>query len=117
MLKRATPVTITIEPISENLYQISCPDGEEFGLPPYRTNLVASVGEDGILLVDEQRPAQQPGGRAGGPRHVATHAEHHAGTQAPQQFQRLPQRTIIFGFPYRRVDFGKNPVDAFRIQG
>lgn len=43
---------IEISRVSEHLYQITCYGGEEFGLPRFGTNLVASVGDDGILLVD-----------------------------------------------------------------
>jgi cyclase len=44
--------TIIISPLNDHLYAITCVGGEEFNLPPYGTNLIASVGSDGILLVD-----------------------------------------------------------------
>ncbi|UCE24155.1 MAG: MBL fold metallo-hydrolase, partial [Candidatus Zixiibacteriota bacterium] len=43
---------VSISEISDGLHVITCVGGEEFNLPPYGTNLVASVGPDGILLVD-----------------------------------------------------------------
>lgn len=45
-----TPVTIS--PLTDKLYIVTCTGGPEFGLPPFPANTVASVGEDGILLVD-----------------------------------------------------------------
>ncbi len=47
-----TDTTITISPLNDHLYMITCIGGEEFNLPQYGTNLIASVGPDGILLVD-----------------------------------------------------------------
>ncbi|UCG61310.1 MAG: MBL fold metallo-hydrolase [Candidatus Zixiibacteriota bacterium] len=44
--------TITVTPLNDHLYMITCIGGEEFNMPPYGTNLIASVGPDGILLVD-----------------------------------------------------------------
>jgi cyclase len=45
-----TPVEVS--KLTDNLYMITCTAGEEFNLPPFGTNLIASVGPDGILLVD-----------------------------------------------------------------
>jgi cyclase len=45
-----TPVTVS--KLTDNIYMITCTAGEEFNLPPFGTNLIASVGPDGILLVD-----------------------------------------------------------------
>lgn len=43
---------ISISPLTGSLHLITVTGGEEFGMPPYGTNLVASIGPDGILLVD-----------------------------------------------------------------
>ncbi len=43
---------VTTSEICDGLHIITCVGGEEFNLPPYGTNLVASTGADGILLVD-----------------------------------------------------------------
>jgi len=43
---------IIIEPLKGSLYLITVTGGEEYNLPPFATNLVASIGDDGILLVD-----------------------------------------------------------------
>ncbi|UCD63994.1 MAG: MBL fold metallo-hydrolase [Candidatus Zixiibacteriota bacterium] len=51
---------IEISRFSDHLYVITCTGGEEFGMPPYRTNLIASVGDDGILLVDAAFAATGP---------------------------------------------------------
>ncbi|UCC45667.1 MAG: MBL fold metallo-hydrolase, partial [Candidatus Zixiibacteriota bacterium] len=49
---RDAPDPIAISKFNDHLYVITTTGGPEFGLPPYGTNLVASVGPDGILLVD-----------------------------------------------------------------
>jgi len=46
------PVRVVVSPLNDHLYQITCTAGEEFGLPPFGTNLVASIGADGLLLID-----------------------------------------------------------------
>jgi len=46
----APPITMT--PLKGSLHLMTVTGGEEFGLPPFGTNLVASIGPDGILLVD-----------------------------------------------------------------
>jgi cyclase len=51
-IDESRPSAIEISKISEHLYVITCYGGEEFGLPRFGTNLVASAGPDGILLVD-----------------------------------------------------------------
>ncbi|TFH64392.1 MAG: MBL fold metallo-hydrolase [Candidatus Zixiibacteriota bacterium] len=43
---------VSISKITENIYIITVLGGPEFGQPLYSTNLVASVGPDGILLID-----------------------------------------------------------------
>ena len=45
-----TPVTVS--PLAGKLHIVTCTGGPEFGLPPFPANIVASVGDDGILLVD-----------------------------------------------------------------
>jgi glyoxylase-like metal-dependent hydrolase (beta-lactamase superfamily II) len=47
-----TETPIEISPINDHLYIVTCTGGEEFGQPPFGINLVASIGPDGILLVD-----------------------------------------------------------------
>ena len=46
------PDPVTIEQLNDHLYAITCTGGHMFGLDPYGITLIASVGEDGILLVD-----------------------------------------------------------------
>lgn len=48
----ADPIRVAVSSLNDNLYRITCTAGEEFGLPPFGTNLVASVGPDGLLLID-----------------------------------------------------------------
>ena len=43
---------ITIERLTNNLSLVTCTGGEEFNMEPFGTNLVASIGEDEILIVD-----------------------------------------------------------------
>lgn len=43
---------ITITQLSDHLYVVTCFGGEEWGQPRFGSNLIASVGEDGILLID-----------------------------------------------------------------
>jgi glyoxylase-like metal-dependent hydrolase (beta-lactamase superfamily II) len=45
-----TPVTVS--PLTDKLYIVTCTAGPEMGLPLFPSNTVASVGDDGILLVD-----------------------------------------------------------------
>jgi cyclase len=45
-----TPVALS--QINNHLYLITCTGGSEFDLPLFGTNLIASVGSDGLLLVD-----------------------------------------------------------------
>ncbi|UCC43835.1 MAG: MBL fold metallo-hydrolase [Candidatus Zixiibacteriota bacterium] len=47
-----TEASVTVTKLTDKLYTSTCTGGREFNLPLYSTNLVASVGEDGILLVD-----------------------------------------------------------------
>ena len=53
-----------------------------------------AVGEagDGVLLVDDQRTARQPGGDAAGPGDEAPEPHHHARLVTPHDRQRLQQR-------------------------
>ena len=50
--KTETVPPITIEPLNDHLYVITLMGGAEFNQPDFETKLVASVGDDGILLVD-----------------------------------------------------------------
>jgi cyclase len=47
-----TLTPITIQPLKNNLHLITLVGGSEFNMPRFGTNIVASVGPDGILLVD-----------------------------------------------------------------
>lgn len=48
-----TANTVTVSPINDHLYMITCLGGEELNLPPYTANIIASVGPDGLLLIDD----------------------------------------------------------------
>jgi glyoxylase-like metal-dependent hydrolase (beta-lactamase superfamily II) len=54
------PDRVKVAPINDHLYLIQCTGGEEFHLPPFATNLIASLGPDGILLVDAALNATGP---------------------------------------------------------
>lgn len=43
---------IAISPLTDRLFVVTCFGGEEWGQETFGSNLIASVGEDGILLVD-----------------------------------------------------------------
>jgi cyclase len=49
---RDTLTPITIQPLKNNLYLITLVGGSEFNMPLFGANIVASVGAEGILLVD-----------------------------------------------------------------
>ncbi|MDH4157108.1 MAG: MBL fold metallo-hydrolase [candidate division Zixibacteria bacterium] len=53
-------VPITISKLTDKLHIITVTGGREFNMPLYRTNLLASVGPDGILLVDAGFEATGP---------------------------------------------------------
>lgn len=48
----SVPARISISPINDHLFLIKCLGGEEFNMAPFTTNLIASIGPDGVLLVD-----------------------------------------------------------------
>lgn len=48
----AGPIRVAVSSLNDHLFRITCTAGEEFGLPPFGTNLVASVSPDGMLLID-----------------------------------------------------------------
>jgi hypothetical protein len=54
-----------------------------------------TVGEarDGVLLVDHERPAQQPGGEPARSGHITAETHHHRRTLAAHRRDRLPQGT------------------------
>ena len=70
-----------------------------------------AVGEagDGVLLVDQERPAREPGGKSPRSRHEAPETHHDDRAVAPHDTQRLDQRE---GQPYGRTDPGEDPLAA-----
>ncbi len=44
---------VEIDQINDHLYVITVTGGEEYGLPPFGSKLIASIGHDGIMLVDD----------------------------------------------------------------
>jgi hypothetical protein len=65
-----------------------------------------AVGEarDGVLLVDDERPAREPGGDTAGSGDEATEAHHHQRAVAPHDRERLQQR-------HRQAEGGRQPAD------